>query len=177
MLRNLASGFLLLASTLVAAHGAQIHLGNALSFRMPDGWQDISRKRGASPGQIFLLFAPPGEEDVKGPIVPPDGALVVVNYFGDQSPDGAIEGLIHQHRGIEYNQTICKFPANAHLSQIHRIEWHEPESATFVYENIEEYFSIEKHVVCVSITYRLGNPRSPRFLRGLQDVLVSMKAH
>ena len=46
---------------------------------------------------------------------------------------------------------------------------------TFAYENVEEYFAIDKHVFCIALMYRFGNPRSEEFERALRDVVLSVR--
>jgi hypothetical protein len=167
---------LLLVSAAPSVSGNWTAVGRSFSVRIPEGWQDISKMRGAAPNQAFLALLPPGEETTKGAIVSPNGALIVVSDDGTSAdPNSGIQNDIDQHRGIEFSQTQERIQGSDLVKTVQVVRWREDMTTTFAYQNVEDYFAIGNHVLSVALMYRVGNPRSDEFERALREVLISMR--
>jgi hypothetical protein len=153
-----------------------VAVGPSFTIRVPKGWQDISAKRSASPNEALLAFVPRGDELTNGPIVSPNGALIVASDDGvSDDPETGIQTDIDKHRGIELGQKQERYSAGGLITTVQTVRWQQPMTETFVYQNVEQYFSIDRHILCIAMTYRQGNPKSAQFENALREVVLSVR--
>lgn len=109
-------------------------------------------------------------------MVSPHGALIVASDDGvSDDIEAGIRRDIDRHRGIDLDEKRETLPGNSLIKDLQTVRWRDPMTQAFVYENVEEYFAVDGHVLSIGVMYRLGNPRTAQFEKALRDVLLSIR--